>query len=137
MISIRMMMAPVVVLTVSGCNTSGTGPLTFIQAQTVGISASAGGAQVAPEVSLGYRDLDVAFVPTMTADGTPLKASETQSNFTETDALSVIGQFNVNSTAAATNANFKADLGKFFATGMAAKVVADGFSAQLKGKGAQ
>jgi hypothetical protein len=100
-------------------------PLLFVQSQTVGISATANGTTQTPEFSLGYRDLDIALVPVIGADGGSLTTA-TEGN--SKDAYSVIGQFNVNSTL---GANPSANLGKFFATGLAARQVASGFRDKL------
>lgn len=113
-------------LDLAGCNTSGNVPLVFVQSHTLGITANATGSQATPELTLGYRDIDVAVVPVV--DGAvPLKGSIDKPGEHYDDALSVIGQFNAGASAATPTAN----LGKFFATGMAAKRLADGFAHQL------
>lgn len=124
----RIVVVALLSLATAGCNTGGNVPLVFVQSQTVGITANASGSQATPELTVGYRDVDVALVPVVSGD-TPLKASIIEKGNHYDDALSVIGQFNVGSTTATPSAN----LGKFFATGMAAKKLADGFSKQLAG----
>jgi hypothetical protein len=118
-------------LATAGCGTSGNIPLVFVQTETLGITANATGSQATPELTLGYRDIDVALVPVVNG-GSQLKATETVTGGTQAgtydDALSVIGQFNAGATAATSPT---ANLGKFFATGQAAKKLADGFSKQL------
>jgi hypothetical protein len=112
----------------SGCNTPDNAPLVFYQATTLGISASSTGAQATPELSLGYRDTDVAIVP-IAAYGKPVRSVLPGGNGqTFQDALSVLGQFQVNTAAGAAP---NVGLGKFFATGAAAKRLADGFAHQL------
>jgi|SRR5271166_2720993 len=112
----------------SGCNSYPNPPLVFYQATTLGITANATGGTATPELSLGYRDTDVALVPVATNTGVPITSSLPGSGGQFVDALSVLGQFQVD-TAAATTPHV--GLGKFFATGAAAKRLADGFAGQL------
>lgn len=114
----------------AGCASTAEMPLVFGQTHTVGISMGASAADQGGEFTLGYRDRNVAVVPVVTSGPngpSPLRATATDGH---ADALSVLGQFEVNSDATAR----KVGLGKFFATGLAAKVLADGFSAQLSGE---
>lgn len=111
----------------TGCNTTGDVPLLFVQTTSVGITAAATGGQATPELTVGYRDVDVALVP-VTKDNAPIQ-SVSAGNFT--DALSVLGQFSVGATGAATP---NASLGKFFATGTAASKLAEGYRCQLGAK---
>ncbi len=114
--------------TLSGCNSSPDLPLVFYQATTVGITANASPAQASPEISLGYRDTDVAVVPVTTSSGHAIRAKNPnpiaggKGKFE--DALSVFGQFQVDTSAGQTSS---IGLGKFFATGLAAEQLADGF----------
>jgi hypothetical protein len=136
----------------SGCSTSDNLPLVFMQTTTVGISASATAAQAAPDLTLGYRDVDVAIVPVVAgghsvrgvspagADGTPtdspippVQVAATLSNAggkspAYTDALSVFGQFTVNTGQGSNATTPTVGLGKFFATGLAARNLASGFA---------
>jgi hypothetical protein len=117
----------------SGCNTNPDLPLVFYQATTVGITANASPAQASPEISLGYRDTDVAVVP-VTANGQPIRAKNPNPNTNGKgkyeDALSVFGQFQVD-TAAGPSTSI--GLGKFFATGLAAEQLANGFKYRVGG----
>ena len=110
----------------AGCSTYPNAPLVFYQATTVGISASTTGSSATPELSLGYRDTDVALVPVTDQNGQQIRGrNPTGTGGTYfSDAMSVFGQFQVNANAGtATNAG----LGKFFATGLAAQDLAAGF----------
>jgi hypothetical protein len=115
----------------AGCATTDV-PLIFVQSNTVGIDVGTSAASQGGDFVLGYKGSDFAIVPVtvVQSDGStnqidagfepPLKHS---------DALSVFGQFSVNS-----NNNAKAPksgLGKFFATGQAAKRLSDGYAAKL------
>jgi len=117
-----------ILLGIGGCATNSGQPLVFVQAQTVGITANAGGPQATPELTVGFRDLDVAVVPTESSTGTPVRSVLPGQGGRFSDALSVLGQFSVGATAG-TGPN--ATLGKFFATGTAASKLAEGFKAQL------
>jgi hypothetical protein len=111
----------------AGCNTTGDVPLLFVQTTSVGITAAATGGQAAPELTVGYRDVDVALVPVTKGDVAITSTSTNQFR----DALSVFGQFSVGANGATTpNAN----LGKFFATGTAASKLAEGYRCQLSAK---
>lgn len=88
--------------------------------------------QQAAEITLGYRDFDIAVVPVsvtqQTGAVTQIKSTANPDrNQSFEDALSVLGQFEANTKTA----NPEVGLGKFFATGTAAKVLADGFKAKL------
>jgi hypothetical protein len=78
--------------------------------------------QATPELTVGYRDVDVALVP-VTKAGLPIQ-SVNGSGFQ--DALSVFGQFDVGVNAATAGLP-GVSLGKFFATGTAASRLADGY----------
>src|SRR5579871_115467 len=115
-------------LALSACSAPIEPPLVFYQATTVGISATASAAQASPEISLGYRDTDVAVVPVTTATGEHIRSKNpntTNGKGKFEDALSVFGQFQVDTGAGAQQANV--GLGKFFATGIAAEQLAVGF----------
>ncbi len=103
-------------------------PLVFGQSHTVGISIGGSAADQGVDFTLGYKDKDIAIVPVTIEqkDGgnTQIKA---KAEVGHEDALSVFGQFELNSDTKQANVG----LGKFFATGLAAKVLADGFKEKL------
>jgi len=112
-------------IALAGCNSYPTPPLVFYQATTLGISASATGAGATPEFSLGYRDTDVAVVPVADNAGDKIRSDDKPAaGGRYQDALSVLGQFSVNTTA---NGTPTVGLGKFFATGLASQDLAEGF----------
>jgi hypothetical protein len=113
----------------SGCNTTGDVALVFVQTTTVGISASATGGQATPELTVGYRDADVALVPVTKGDS-QIRSVTPGSGGQYQDALSVLGQFQVGANATSSP---NAALGKFFATGTAASKLAEGYRCQLSG----
>lgn len=118
------------VLASGGCSIPENQPLIFAQAHTLGISATTTGSTATPELTLGYRDLDVALVPVV-ANGQLLQSGAVDSQgHSFPDAYSVLGQFNV-TTAAGTSPNV--GLGTFFATGGAARALGSGFQQQLGG----
>jgi hypothetical protein len=126
----------------------------FYQATTVGITANASPAQGSPEISLGYRDTDVAVVPVIAGgkkvrgvspsnpdgslnppvvDGEAIATGVTdkKKHTTYQDALSVFGQFQVDTSTA--TPGLSVGLGKFFATGLAARSLATGYECKLAG----
>jgi hypothetical protein len=113
-------------MALAGCYSSQNPPLVFLQATTVGISAGATGSTGTPELALGYRDVDLALVPVTDEFGKPIRGESPtgtkQPKFK--DAMSVFGQFQVDTSA---GTKTSAGLGKFFATGLAAQAIADGF----------
>lgn len=112
----------------TACTTIQNPPLLFGQSHSVGIVIGGSAADNGAELTLGYKDRDIAIVPVtvkqQNGDSTQIKGTAS-AGFQ--DALSVLGQFEVH--AKATQA--EASLGKFFATGLAAKRLADGFAAKL------
>jgi hypothetical protein len=119
-----------VVLALAGCSIPENQPLIFAQAHTLGISATTTGSSATPELTLGYRDLDVALVPVVSNNLLLQSTALDSAGHSFNDAYSVLGQFNVNTTAG-TSPNV--GLGTFFATGGASRSLADGFRAQLSG----
>ncbi|MHC4183107.1 MAG: hypothetical protein ACYSR0_07145 [Planctomycetota bacterium] len=120
----------VMFLSVAGCASKQNLPLVFGQSHTVGLSMSSNVSQQGGEITLGYKDWDFAIVPVTIGQGddgtnTQIKAVATEQH---QDALSVLGQFNVETKGGVQS---EVGLGKFFATGMAAKTLADGFKAKL------
>ncbi len=113
----------------AGCKTDGDVPLIFVQTTSVGITAATTGGQATPELTVGYRDVDVAMVP-VTSARIPVGSSSAGGKYT--DAYSVLGQFSVGANAT-TSPN--ATLGKFFATGTAASKLAEGYRCQLGAPG--
>jgi len=121
-------------LILSSCAKNQHMPLIFGQSQTVGISIGASTADQGADFTLGYEDKNIALVPIAISDKDGnmqyVGSSITDENNNDVfeDAYSVLGQFKVQTS---TNAQGNAGLGKFFATGGAAKTLADGFSCQL------
>jgi hypothetical protein len=112
----------------AGCASTQNMPLLFGQTTSVGISIGGSSTDQAVDFTLGYKDRNFAVVPVTVkqanGDSTQIR-SLADVNFE--DALSVLGQFEVKSDTRTANVG----LGKFFATGSAAKVLADGFAAKL------
>lgn len=109
----------------SGCASSEHAPLLFGQAQTLGISVGAAAQGQAPELTVGYKDVNIAHIPTvvLAEDGSgALIQGETGGK--DKDAYSTFGQFEASTNAAETS------LGKFFATGIAARYLAEGFACE-------
>src|SRR5437879_5416311 len=99
MIPSRNVLIPILAsLGIAGCTSTVNPPLVFVQAHTLGITASGGGPQATPELSLGYRDLDVAIVP-VEGNGVPVRSVTPGRPGQYQDALSVLGQFNAGTTA--------------------------------------
>lgn len=120
----------VISILLAGCTSNQNLPLIFGQSQTVGISIGAGASDQGADFVLGYKDKNVAVVPVSVqeSDGSSVQIGSMSGKEFE-DALSVLGQFEVKTDTSRGNVG----LGKFFATGAAAKSLADGFSCKLAG----
>ncbi len=122
----------------SACSTQGNTMLVFGQTQTLGISIGGSATDQGATFTLGYQDKNFAIVPATVrmADGTVVPVRSTVGNpegkkGQSQDALSVLGQFSVNTSTKSADVG----LGKFFATGLAAQKLADGFSEKLAASG--
>lgn len=106
----------------------------FAQAHTVGISVSQSQTAPTPEFVLGYKDANVALLPTAIRDrnGNPTEIGGVSRSdgqeFSET--FSVFGQFRANTSKNETGSP-TVGLGKFFATGLAAQKLAAGFACSV------
>ncbi|HSF93710.1 MAG TPA: hypothetical protein VLA52_01690 [Thermohalobaculum sp.] len=128
----------------AACSASEHAPLIFGQATTLGVSVGAAATGATPEFTLGLKDANIAIIPTIVrqpdgkfeqiggnnassgdpvavSDGGEDSAAPTSSGLTE-DAYSTFGQFE------ATTEGSKVGLGKFFATGVAAQRLSEGFA---------
>lgn len=108
--------------------------LVYAQYQSVGFIATAAATQQGADLTLGYKDRNIAIVPTIKRDGagvaSPIESKATASGGrSDFDSLSVLGQFEFDAKNDA--GTIDAGLGKFFSTGMAAKRLSDGFATQL------
>jgi hypothetical protein len=111
-------------------------PLLFAQSQTFGVSIGGTAQEQGVDMTLGFRDRNFAIVPVSTPQAggtyTQLAAKVTaDDNASGSDAFSVLGQFDANTDAKTA----RVGLGKFFATGIAARRLADGFSRRLANEG--
>lgn len=101
-------------------------PLVFARTQTVGVAVAGSVPDQGASLTLGFSDRNLAIVPTTTRGGQPIR-STAQGGFD--DALSVLGQFEVNANAT----EVETGLGTFFSTGGASRTLAAGFRAKLAG----
>ena len=117
----------------AGCSTLDSSPLLFGQGVTVGISAGAAPTNTSPEIVVGFKQANFAVVPTVIPKDVPLPDSQERRihAFGEdtpagrpgaADALSTFGSFQNTTTGG------KVGLGVFFATGVAAQNISEGFS---------
>lgn len=122
--------------TITACGNLGGTNLVFGQQHTVGIGIAGSGPSQEAELTLGYKDKNIAVVPVAIkkADGTIQELSggrilEGEKGGSSRDAYSTFGQFEVNTKAGADGLG--AGLGKFFATGQAAQTISQGFADKL------
>ena len=130
-------------LILGGCADQQYTPLIFGQSDTLGISISASATEQGAELTLGYKGRNIAIIPVTVkqADGTVTNVSATRTGGSDgefVDALSVFGQFEAaasGGTATESQPAVQASLGKFFATGLAAMNISDGFRQKLENEG--
>jgi hypothetical protein len=124
------------VVATASCQQLSNPPLIFGQTHTVGITIAGSPAEQGGELTLGYRDRDLALVPVSVPQGdgvsTQLESHvfgnhRSAADQPDKDAFSVLGQFDVSTEGR----EAKVGLGKFFATGLAARRLADGFACAL------
>jgi len=112
----------------------------FAQYEALGFSLGAAASQQGGDLTLGWKDRNVAIVPVILRDGRGYadqirgKVTNDDPNNkwpdpTDRDALSVLGQFQFDSTQG--SPAVEVGLGKFFSTGTAAQRLADGFKTRL------
>jgi len=128
---IRTVMISAACALLAGCTTAEDGnlPLVFGRTQNLGVNLSGSVPEQGGGLSLGFTDRNIAVVPTLDREGRPLlsRGGSAGNERPSKDALSVLGQFQ----ASADQSGMKASLGTFFATGSAATLLAEGFSAQM------
>ena len=107
------------VLMLTGCAKIHT-PLIFGQATSVGIDLSTNPETQSAQLILGYKDANIALVPVVAGDNETVSIISKDGN--SLDAVSVFGQFGVGAQG----------VGKFFATGAAARRLAAGYEEKLK-----
>ena len=115
-------------LVLAGCSPTANPPLLFGQTHTLGVGIH-GSTTQGTDLTLGYKDFNIAIVPVTATDATgevkPIQSWAARKN--SVNALSVLGQFEANAQAGSPSIG----LGKFFATGLAADKLADGFKEKL------
>lgn len=129
--------ATLICLVLTACGKNEGADLIFGQQESVGLTISGSAPQQGGGLNLGYSSLDIAIVPVVveTPDGAKVVKGETKSLDDQgnsagglSDALSTIGQFDLDTGAAGT---VSAGLQKFFATGNAAQILAQGFAGKM------
>jgi len=122
-------------LPLTACGQLDNSYLIFGQKTNVGLEVSGGVQDQGGSLNLGYKDQNIAIIPVARhfgANDTELMLLGSANNASETadsnDAYSVLGQFEISSEADGTPS---VGLGKFFATGIAAQNLSEGFQAKL------
>lgn len=129
-VAFRSTLAALVACALAGCEALPQNPVIFGQGTSVGITIGQSPTTQTPEFILGYKDANIAYLPTVAVDGagnlTDLggKMKVGSDEFKET--YSVLGQFEVNGETDPSKPSI--GLGKFFATGNAAVKLAAGFA---------
>ena len=115
----------------AGCATRGDVPLIFGTSNTVGISMGGTAAEQGADITIGYKSQDFALVPVtiVQPDGTEQQIGSAIRGDSFRDSFSVLGQFETSASRSSTTVT--TGLGKFFATGVAAKKLSDGFAKKL------
>lgn len=112
----------------AGCGNVDGAHLVFGQKDVVGLGISASGPQQDAELTLGYNGKNIAVIPVAVEDNDGEYTKLESTNQGNQDAYSTLGQFELNTGGDGT---VSVGLGKFFATGTAAQVLAQGFNNKL------
>jgi len=121
----------IIAMTVTGCASDHDLPLVFGASNTIGISIGGSLPEQGGDFTIGYKGQDFAIVPVtvVQSDGAEQQIGADVRGDKFQDAFSVLGQFEA--AASQTSTGSKTGLGKFFATGVAAKKLSDGFAKRL------
>lgn len=118
----------------SGCASVSTPPLFFGELVTFGLDVGATPGSAGADFTLGYRDRNLAIVPVSAINNgkaNEIVAWSQEDGSDRRDALSVFGQFKSQAEPsggqAAQTGSTKVKLGRFFATGLAATNLANGY----------
>jgi hypothetical protein len=123
-------LACVAALPLAACATSDEAmPLVFGRTQTLGVSVAGSVPDQGAHITLGFSDRNIAIVPTTAPGGTGIRGIVPSADGSFEDALSVLGQFEANADAQSVTTS----LGTFFSTGMASRLLAEGFRCKLSG----
>lgn len=122
----KWMLVPVLAAVLAGCEAPQSNPLIFGQAVTLGVSAApSAAAPGAVDFAVGFKQADIAVVPTIVPGDVPTDGGPRQivshGDGEEQDTLSVFGSFSNDTSVNSTK------IGVFFATGIAAQNLSDGF----------
>jgi len=132
---------PAQVVQAQGADQAYAPPLVFAQTNTLGIGIVSSIADQGPQFTLGYTGRDIAFIPVVARKpngdmvrlggrnqvGTDGNIVKDPNDSVEADALSVFGQFKVDTETA----SVQFGLSRFFTTGMAARNLAEAFKAAI------
>jgi len=120
-----------VALAVTGCASNPDLPLIFGASNTIGISIGGSVPEQGGDFTIGYRGQDFALVPVTVVqpDGAEQQIGSEVRGDKFQDSFSVLGQFEAKASQSSTGP--KTGLGKFFATGVVAKKLSDGFAKRL------
>lgn len=131
----RFLVAALLPTLLTACETKSENPVVFGQTQTVGISIGQSPTAQVPEFTFGYRDANIAVLPTVYSDAAgnvqKLGGITRAQNNEYNETFSVLGQFEVNTDNKVSDGAAKVGLGKFFATGLAAQKLSSGFACAL------
>ena len=120
---------------VAGCGNIDAAHLVFGQQQNVGLDISASAPDQGAHLTLGYKDKNIAVIPVAVKEGAAYKLLGATNNESadsdRNDAYSTLGQFELK---AGEQGATSVGLGKFFATGLAAQKLAEGFKEALTNK---
>ncbi len=118
-------------LALAGCGNVDSAHLVFGQQNTVGLDISATAPEQGATLSLGFKDRNIAIIPVAVSNGGTyerLGSTNMTDGSDKNDAYSTLGQFDL---ATGKNGTASVGLGKFFATGIAAQKLAEGFAKKL------
>lgn len=133
----RILLLALSIVMIAGCSSNQESPLIFGQSDSYGLSFNAGSVETGASLNVGYTGRNVAIIPVTyrRTDNLRCRVEAVAGGFR--DALSVFGQFEAateqdkDKNGDLVTRKVSTSLGKFFATGGAARNISDGFAAKL------
>lgn len=119
----------------TGCGAGQESPMVFMQRDNLGLLVSGSAVDAGATINVAYEGKNIAIIPVSYEESTGKRRRVTsESGNGQKDTLAVFGRFKADAEA---GPETSAGLGKFFATGLSAVRISDGFKHHLSKKNKQ
>lgn len=116
----------------TGCGAGQESPMVFMQRDNVGLLVSGSAVDAGATINVAYEGKNIAIIPVSYEESPGKRRRVTAESHTGfRDTLAVFGRF---TKEGKTGTQISSGLGKFFATGLSALNISDGFGASLDPK---